>query len=251
MPNFSQLICEFFNQYNNGNANANENDWLKYCFNEKSLQHELGQYLRNQLGDDYIVQYERNVDYFAAISDNNYVTNESPKKEMDIVILKNSDFDLSNIVNDIQNRKLYKPVCTIELKYPRQYKEGFGTNSSSIHKEEELVVSPNVLKNYLTDISFGEFLKDTFDCESYSIFVTDHKSYYPSGVRRNTCKNSALYDLFTKGNMTFDANYAKSNQLPDFYKLNGSYTFKWTMFLQYADEMNNSLQLYYMINKAQ
>lgn len=49
-------------------------------YNEFSLQHELGLYLRNNLPKKYKVQFERNVSYF------NLVKSEFTKKEIDIVV---------------------------------------------------------------------------------------------------------------------------------------------------------------------
>ncbi len=63
-------------------------------YNEFSLQHELGIYLRDKLGCRYKVQFERNISYFQI--------SETIKKEMDIVVF-----------NDDKSEK----YC-IELKYP-------------------------------------------------------------------------------------------------------------------------------------
>lgn len=72
----------------------------EFVYNEFSLQHELGVFLRQQLGHQYKIQFERNVRYF-------YADANTIKKEIDIVI-----------VND-------KEKYAIELKCPRngQYPE--------------------------------------------------------------------------------------------------------------------------------
>lgn len=70
-------------------------------YNEFSLQHELGIFLRNEL-KEYVVQFERNISFFR-------INKKLIKKEIDIVIYKK---DMSE-------------KYAIELKYPRngQYPE--------------------------------------------------------------------------------------------------------------------------------
>ncbi len=69
-------------------------------YNEFSFQHELGIYLRNILGLDYKVQFERNVRYFGI--------HTTSKHEIDIVIFNDQE-----------------KLAAIELKYPKngQYPE--------------------------------------------------------------------------------------------------------------------------------
>lgn len=78
------------------------NDENVELYNEFSLQHELGIFLRNNL-DGYKVQFERNVTYFEIYG------NATIKKEIDIVIF------------NLDRTELY----AIELKYPKngQYPE--------------------------------------------------------------------------------------------------------------------------------
>lgn len=84
------------------------NEFWKYAadakielYNEFSLQHELGIFLRSRL-DGYRVQFERNISYFG-------ITDDCIKKEIDIAIF----------TPDMKER------LAIELKYPRngQYPE--------------------------------------------------------------------------------------------------------------------------------
>ena len=71
-------------------------------YNEFSLQHELGIYLRNKLSStNYKVQFERNISYFGRISN-------PIKKEMDICVFN---------VDGKGNPK--DRLCAIELKFPR------------------------------------------------------------------------------------------------------------------------------------
>ena len=80
------LLIEFWNYRKENNIEI---------YNEFSLQHELGIFLRNNL-PEYKVQFERNVSYFFRNAD-------TKKKEMDIVIFK----------SDMSER------YAIELKYPK------------------------------------------------------------------------------------------------------------------------------------
>ncbi len=85
-------------------------------YNEFSLQHELGIFLRSQL-PQFKVQFERNVSYFA-------INEKTIKKEMDIVIF---NYDRTEIYS-------------IELKYPRngQYPEQLYSFTKDIVFGEEL-----------------------------------------------------------------------------------------------------------------
>ena len=85
-------------------------------YNEFSLQHELGVFLRNQL-PRYKVQFERNVSYFN-------INSSTIKKEMDIVVF------------DTDRTEIY----AIELKYPRngQYPEQLYSFTKDLVFAEEL-----------------------------------------------------------------------------------------------------------------
>lgn len=87
MLNIEQYIEDFWKYVNDENIEL---------YNEFSLQHELGIFLRNNL-DGYKVQFERNVTYFKIYGD------VTVKKEIDITIFNNN------------NTELY----AIELKFPR------------------------------------------------------------------------------------------------------------------------------------
>jgi hypothetical protein len=92
-------------------------------YNEASLQFELAIYLRERVSGDYMVQLERNVDYFG-LNKNNYL-----KKEMDVVIFANN--------SDRGDRH-----C-IELKFPRngQYPEQMFEACKDIRFLEQLMNS--------------------------------------------------------------------------------------------------------------
>ena len=87
---------EKFNEYSvKKSLNTGNND-EKYIYNEISLQHELGEYLRRRLNksdyERFIVQYERNITSFDEFKGN---TADLRKREIDIVIIdkeKNENF---------------------------------------------------------------------------------------------------------------------------------------------------------------
>ena len=87
-------------------------------YNEFSLQHELGRFLRSEL-PEYLVQFERNVSFFAPSKD------AFTKREIDLVVYSKDKSDLK---------------FAIELKYPRngQYPEAMYSFCKDIAFAEEL-----------------------------------------------------------------------------------------------------------------
>ena len=81
-------------------------------YNEFSLQHELGIYLREKLGDKYKVQFERNAEELWG----DFEIGDWKKTEMDIFVYKKNN---GKDVKDIDE------IYAIELKFPRnkQYPE--------------------------------------------------------------------------------------------------------------------------------
>lgn len=109
-------------------------------YNEFSLQHELGIFLRREL-PHYKVQFERNKDFFG-------IKRKLIKKEIDISIFSPDKPDKSNL------------KCAIELKYPRngQY--------------------PEQMFSFCKDIAFIEELRDAgFDSTALIIFADDKLFY--------------------------------------------------------------------------
>ncbi|MBO5912951.1 MAG: hypothetical protein J6Q76_05725 [Clostridia bacterium] len=108
-------------------------------YNEFSLQHELGIYLRNAL-PDYKVQFERNVSFFNI--------SNTIKKEIDIVIYK---------VNSV-GEKINKQA--IELKHPLngQY--------------------PEQMYSFIKDIRFMEELKENGFDNTYCLTLVKDKNFY-------------------------------------------------------------------------
>lgn len=108
-------------------------------YNEFSLQHELGIFLRNAL-PGYRVEFERNVSYFNI--------SETVKKEIDIVIYKEND----------KGEKTDK--YAIELKFPRngQY--------------------PEQMYSFIKDIKFMEQLSGARFEKTYCLTLVDDNKFY-------------------------------------------------------------------------
>lgn len=114
-----------------------------YVYNEFSLQHELGIYLRQNLPNNYRVLFERNVD---DIFHKNGIT---VKKEMDIYI-----YNKSNV-----NEKY-----AIELKFPRNG------------------AYPKRMFHFIEDIVFMEDVKNAGATKTYVLTLVEDKNFYnPTG----------------------------------------------------------------------
>lgn len=110
-------------------------------YNEFSLQHELGIFLRTNVSKLYKVQFERNVSHFG------FNKKDFNKKEIDISIFKSSK----------------KPLHALELKYPRngQY--------------------PEQMFSCCQDISFIESLRQAGFKSAYLIIFAEDPLYYSKG----------------------------------------------------------------------
>lgn len=107
-------------------------------YNEFSLQHELGLFLRNQLKDCKI-QFERNVSYF------NIQKSMVGKKEIDISVI---------------SANLGSPLSAIELKYPRNGQ------------------FPESMYSFCKDISFLEQLVSNGFKSAYFLALADDPLFY-------------------------------------------------------------------------
>lgn len=175
-----------------------------YIYNEFSLQHELGIYLRKELGENYKVQFERNI-VDEVKGEKEEIKQTNPKKwEMDIIIKdKNND-----------NAK-----CAIELKFPRngQY--------------------PEQMFSFVKDIYFSEWLKRSGFAETYCVTLVDDDKFYeqPSGASRS---NNEIYSYFRnkqiKLPMTIRKPTGKDEQKENI-ELSKEYSFKWEK-IKNADE---------------
>lgn len=107
-------------------------------YNEFSLQHELGIFLRNKT-NTFNIQFERNVDYFS-FHKQNFI-----KKEIDIAIFS-PNLDILE--------------CVIELKYPRDGQ------------------IPEQMFNFCKDIQFCEQLCHVGFKKAFVLFLAEDKKFY-------------------------------------------------------------------------
>jgi len=131
-------------------------------YNEFSLQHEFGIFLRTLLSDRK-VQFERNVSYFGLNKD------DFEKREIDIVV-----FDEENPRD---------PEIAIELKFPRngQY--------------------PETMFSICKDIAFTEQLKRSCFANAYAVIFADDHNFYdgkPEGIYGYFRDGKTLTGIITK-----------------------------------------------------
>jgi hypothetical protein len=122
-------------------------------YNEFSLQHELGFFLRAKLkkeGSGYKVKFERNV--FDLFNDDKKLKpfesgegGKKPKREIDIIVCDETETDL---------------VCAIELKFPRNG------------------AYPKEMRSFIKDIEFAKKLKEAGFKETYVIIFVDDEPFY-------------------------------------------------------------------------
>lgn len=139
----SQLLKSFFENL------KNETNIDEVVYNEFSLQHELGIFLRNQLKDNHLkVQFERNVSSFF----NKEI--EFIKKEIDIVIF------------DQEKKEKY----AIELKFPRNGQ------------------FPEQMYSFIKDIRFMEQLQLTEPMrftKTFAVCLVENPNFYQGNVSKN------------------------------------------------------------------
>lgn len=157
ISNFGALVVDFFNYVNTHGLRL---------YNEISLQHELGVFLRKKF-PDYFIEYERNVSFFGVSG--------TIKKEIDVVIY-NSDMS---------------EKCAIELKFPRnkQYPEemyAFVMDMKFMEQLKGLGFETYVL-TLVDDELFYSAGKSGKASGIYSYFrmlpnIVDKKVYKPTGI---------------------------------------------------------------------
>ncbi len=136
-------------------------------YNEFSLQHELGIFLRKRL-QGYLIQFERNVSYFTP-------DNKTIKKEIDITIF-----------NEDKSEKY-----AIELKCPLngQYPEQMYSFVKDIKFMEELKSRGFTKTATVTLVSDRPFYEGHNNKGIYKYFREEHSVYgsifKPTGVRKN------------------------------------------------------------------
>lgn len=123
------FIDDFFSEVRNGTIEI---------YNEFSLQHEFGIYLRKRFVG-YKVQFERNVEYFG------FEKSDFVKKEVDVSIFSDNNSDLA---------------CVFELKYPRNGQH------------------PEQMYSFCKDIRFLEQLVNTGFKKAYFVVAVDDSLFY-------------------------------------------------------------------------
>lgn len=129
MTDYVRLFREFFEKIGREEV---------IVYNEFSLQHELGIFLRDRVRDN-LVQFERNISFFDIPKEN------SEKKEIDISIFSKDKKKLD---------------CAIELKFPRhgQY--------------------PEQMYSFCKDISFMEHIKLNGFSNTFVLILVDDPLFY-------------------------------------------------------------------------
>ena len=176
------LLIEFWNYRKENNIEI---------YNEFSLQHELGIFLRNNL-PEYKVQFERNVSYF-------FRNVDTKKKEMDIVIFR----------PDMSER------YAVELKYPKngQHPEqmfAFIGDIKFMERVKELGFNGTFVMTFVEDRLFY----DGNDCSGIYAFFRANKELNGT-VQKPTGKR----DDFIKLNGSYKIQWNKLNGSEHYYLL--------------------------------
>lgn len=148
-------------------------------YNEFSLQHELGIYLRKRL-PDYKVQFERNVSFFS-----NSDTKEFVKKEIDIVIY---NFDKSE-------------KYAIELKYPKngQYPETMFSFIKDIRFMEQVKTNLGFTNTFvLSLVEDKNFYEGNCPSQIYSYFRPKEKATITGTIIKPTGKKDEVLNISGK-----------------------------------------------------
>lgn len=140
-----QLLKSFFENL------KNETNIDEVVYNEFSLQHELGIFLRNQLNDNHLkVQFERNVSFFFD-DKKDFDKKEFIKKEIDIVIF------------DQEKKEKY----AIEVKFPKNGQ------------------FPEQMYSFIKDIRFMEQLQLTEPMrftKTFAVCLVENPNFYQGNV---------------------------------------------------------------------
>ena len=168
-----KLLYEFIHLLENGSINI---------YNEFSLQHELGIFLRNKLSD-YKIEFERNTKYFNIT--------QTIKHEIDIVIY-----------ND-------KEKYAIELKFPLngQYPEQMFAFIKDISFMEQLKSNGFTATYCLTITNDKNFYSGKKNDGIYSFFRSDKLLYgkikKPTGTKNESIELKRTHSINWEGENTF------------------------------------------------
>ena len=168
------LIKSFFDKKINKICPNKEEqcDFQYEIYNEFSLQHELGIYLREVLGNEYKILFEKNVKYICEEKYKDY--DDWQKKEIDIVVLKQVD-------------KKWVPLYALELKFPPN--EAY----------------PKRMSHFIEDMKFMEQVKArcTFE-KTYCLTLTNNPNFYSD--KNGRIKNTGIYCYFRNNNIVVPPN---------------------------------------------
>ena len=201
-------------------------------FNEKSLQHNLGQYLNDSLGKDYVVQHERNIKYFKSLEG----ISKSLKSEIDLVVLKKTNPKQLHVVG--------KPIFVIELKFIKAFDQYLQTKTASPTK---------ALYEFLYDIEFIEQCKKAV-IEAALLILSDYNIVHSEMdfVKGRKPKYVSLWEAFRKGlNLTADRMVAinKESKQDNIIEFEFCPSLSWKRLFVYEDEAGHKeLELKYIIN---
>ena len=165
-------------------------------YNEFSLQHELGIFLRKeflQKNLDYKVQFERNVSYFGISR-----TAKVVKKEIDIVIF------------DSDQKEKY----AIELKFPRNGQV------------------PEQMYSFVKDIRFMEQLKNLYGFRhTYCLVLVDSDLFHADSTKKDSIKKASgednIYRYFRDTHIVTGCIPKPTGTSSESITLDGKYSFVW------------------------
>ena len=166
---FIKLLIE--NKKYKLSSESSANNYDSNIYNEFSLQHELGIFLKQNM-DGYIqVFFEKNV--YEKIEDEYKAENYWVKKEVDLIVLKYKD----------------KECTQVEQKYAIELKFKKGKNART----------PENMFDFLRDIRFMEQIQEykKFD-KSFVFIIVDAEKYYYNQGNHNDIKTKWIYDIFRK-----------------------------------------------------
>lgn len=163
-------------------------------YNEFSLQHELGIFLREEFKNSFRVKFERNVGCFSEKEDPDYLK-KFVKKEIDIVICK--------------GRRENPEKYAIELKYP--------TNGAY----------PQSMFQCIKDIKFMEQVKDELGfINTYCLTLTSDS--FKGKLFRSSNKNSeGIYSFFRNKKEIHGKIKNPQHNSGESYNITGEYSIDW------------------------